>query len=85
MLEQRCAKLSTSMMTKIAMPAKAFSRRDILKAAGLPLVERLLRSAEVERRPNVVVFMTDDHGAWAIGAYGAKGFTKAGCTIFEDQ
>ena len=24
------------------------------------------------RRPNVVIFMTDDHGAWATGAYGAK-------------
>ena len=26
--------------------------------------------AQPRRRPNVIVFMTDDHGAWATGAYG---------------
>jgi arylsulfatase A-like enzyme len=33
---------------------------------GLPLVLQ----SQARRRPNVIVFMTDDHGAWATGAYG---------------
>ncbi len=42
----------------------SLSRREIL-AAG-PFVLR----ARAAARPNVVLFMTDDHGAWAMGAYG---------------
>jgi choline-sulfatase len=30
-------------------------------------------STAAARRPNVVLFMTDDHGAWATGAYGCPG------------
>ena len=46
-------------------------RRKFLKtglaAAATPFVQRRQNGA---RRPNVVMFMTDDHGAWATGAYG---------------
>ena len=34
---------------------------------GLPF---LAAAQPQRRRPNVIVFMTDDHGAWATGAYG---------------
>ncbi|MDX2181462.1 MAG: sulfatase-like hydrolase/transferase, partial [Bryobacteraceae bacterium] len=40
------------------------SRRHLLST--LPFAAR----AAAANRPNVVVFMTDDHGAWASGAYG---------------
>ncbi len=40
------------------------SRREILASGPF-----LLRSPAAPR-PNVVLFMTDDHGAWAMGAYG---------------
>lgn len=43
------------------------SRRSLLSAA--PFVQTRRRGAS---RPNIVFFMTDDHGAWATGAYGAK-------------
>lgn len=33
---------------------------------GLPFALQ----SQTRRRPNVIVFMTDDHGAWATGAYG---------------
>ena len=42
----------------------------------MPLTRRALFGfslaafAQPRRRPNVIVFMTDDHGAWATGAYG---------------
>lgn len=41
------------------------SRREILAAPFLALPSRA-----AARKPNVVVFMTDDHGAWANGCYG---------------
>jgi len=34
------------------------------------LAAPFLLSARAASRPNVVLFMTDDHGAWAMGAYG---------------
>ena len=40
-----------------------FTRRQALSLAAAP-------SLKTPRRPNVVMFMTDDHGAWATGAYG---------------
>ena len=44
------------------------SRRTLLGAAGAaPFVHTGHAAA---RRPNVVMFLTDDHGAWATGAYG---------------
>ncbi|MBI4893765.1 MAG: sulfatase-like hydrolase/transferase [Acidobacteria bacterium] len=43
------------------------SRRSLLAAA--PFIQTKSRSAA---RPNVVFFLTDDHGAWANGCYGAK-------------
>ncbi len=44
------------------------TRRDWMAAAAAgPFVATPRRGA---RRPNVVMFMTDDHGAWATGAYG---------------
>lgn len=46
------------------------TRRAVLGAALAPAV---WAGRKAESRPNVVVFMTDDHGAWATGAYGAKG------------
>jgi choline-sulfatase len=45
------------------------NRREFLRAAAAaPFVQTQSRTAE--RRPNVVMFMTDDHGAWATGTYG---------------
>ncbi|MEX2263170.1 MAG: sulfatase-like hydrolase/transferase [Bryobacteraceae bacterium] len=41
------------------------TRRSLLTGIG---AAPLLRAAA--RRPNVIMFMTDDHGAWASGAYG---------------
>jgi arylsulfatase A-like enzyme len=43
------------------------TRRTLLAA---PFVHTAARAQE--RRPNVVMFMTDDHGAWATGAYGCR-------------
>ena len=43
------------------------TRRSLLAA---PFLRLPLRSAA--RRTNVVAFMTDDHGAWAMGAYGCR-------------
>jgi arylsulfatase A-like enzyme len=44
-------------------------RRTFLRAgAAAPFLKPSGRAAS--RRPNVVMFMTDDHGAWATGAYG---------------
>ncbi|MFN3326723.1 MAG: sulfatase [Bryobacteraceae bacterium] len=47
----------------------SLTRRSLLAAA--PAVFTKARAA-ANRRPNVVFFMTDDHGAWATGAYGCK-------------
>ena len=45
----------------------AITRRRLLSSAlAAPFVQTPSRSAT--RRPNVVMFMTDDHGAWATGA-----------------
>lgn len=43
------------------------TRRELLAAA--PFVQTRGRNTAAAR-PNVVMFMTDDHGAWATGAYG---------------
>ena len=46
------------------------SRRHALGSlAAAPFVQTRRRDA---RRTNVVMFMTDDHGAWATGAYGCR-------------
>jgi choline-sulfatase len=46
----------------------SLSRRSFLTAAA---ASATLRSAQSgAKRPNIVFFMTDDHGAWATGAYG---------------
>lgn len=48
------------------------NRRAFLRSAlpaAAPFVQTRRRAP---RRPNVVIFLTDDHGAWATGAYGAK-------------
>ncbi len=42
------------------------TRRELL--AGAPFLSLAARGAE--SRPNVILIMTDDHGAWATGAYG---------------
>lgn len=43
------------------------SRRNVLGAlAAAPL------SSAAPRRPNVIIFMTDDHGAWATSVYGCS-------------
>src|SRR5689334_380338 len=44
----------------------SMTRRQLLAAA--PFAKTRARGAAA--RPNVVMFMTDDHGAWATGAYG---------------
>ena len=43
------------------------TRRQLLAAPFLALPSRA-----AARRPNVVLFMTDDHGAWANGCYGCS-------------
>ncbi len=42
------------------------TRRELL--AGVPFAAAQSRAATA--RPNVIMFMTDDHGAWATGTYG---------------
>lgn len=46
----------------------SISRRSILGSVAAPFV--ITASRSTPRRPNVVMFMTDDHGAWATGRYG---------------
>lgn len=47
------------------------TRRDLLaRAAAAPFLQLTARGAEP--KTNVVMFMTDDHGAWAMGAYGCQ-------------
>ena len=43
------------------------SRRQFVSGAAAPFLSLTGRG---EHRPNVVMFMTDDHGAWALGSYG---------------
>jgi arylsulfatase A-like enzyme len=48
------------------------SRRHLLAGSlGTPLFRTSARAAG---KPNVVMFMTDDHGAWAMGAHGCNEF-----------
>ena len=44
-------------------------RTFLLSSVAAPFVQTRKRTIE---RPNLVLFMTDDHGAWATGAYGAR-------------
>lgn len=47
------------------------SRRDFLQSAvAAPFVRTAAKARS--KRPNIVLFMTDDHGAWALGAYGCR-------------
>jgi len=50
------------------------ARRDFLKMAGasaaLAAWPQALRADAAVRRPNILVFLTDDHGQWAQHAYG---------------
>ncbi|MEB2361913.1 MAG: sulfatase-like hydrolase/transferase [Bryobacteraceae bacterium] len=48
------------------------SRRELLAGAAAAAGHLRASTAKPER-PNVVMFMTDDHGAWATGAYGCDG------------
>ena len=43
------------------------TRRSLIAAPFLCLPSRTQ-----ERRTNVIMLMTDDHGAWAMGAYGCR-------------
>src|ERR1035438_9853149 len=52
----------------ISMPVDR--RSFLLSGVAAPFVQTRKRSTA---HPNVVLFMTDDHGAWATGAYGARG------------
>lgn len=49
-------------------------RRMLAGAAAAPFARGAARrpNGAAPARPNVVMFMTDDHGAWALGAYGCK-------------
>ncbi|MDX1982175.1 MAG: sulfatase-like hydrolase/transferase [Bryobacteraceae bacterium] len=47
------------------------NRRNFLSMTAAPFLQTASKAAE--KRPNVVMFMTDDHGAWATGAYGCAG------------
>ena len=48
------------------------TRRHLL--GGLGTVPIIRNSARAARRPNVVFVLTDDHGAWSMGAYGCGDF-----------
>jgi arylsulfatase A-like enzyme len=50
------------------MPEAFLSRRHLLATSAAPALALASRTAP--RRPNVVMFMTDDHSAWALGSYG---------------
>lgn len=52
------------------MSAALVTRRDALAACAAPALALASRGAP--RRPNIVMFMTDDHGAWALGSYGCR-------------
>ena len=44
------------------------NRRELLAGvAGFPFVQTQKRN---DKKPNVVFFLTDDHGAWAVGPWG---------------
>ncbi len=45
-------------------------RQFSLATAAAPFVQTSSRAAS--KRPNVVMVMTDDHGAWTLGSYGCK-------------
>jgi arylsulfatase A-like enzyme len=48
------------------------TRRQLLAAAGgVPLLQKHGHAA---RKPNVIFLLTDDHGAWSMGAYGCSEF-----------
>lgn len=53
------------------MESKTTRRGLLAGLAGAPFIARPARAAA--ERPNVVMFMTDDHGAWATGTYGCGG------------
>src|SRR5579871_4164301 len=40
--------------------------------AGLALALPAARATAGERRPNVLLIMTDNHGAWTLGCYGNR-------------
>ncbi len=48
----------------------SMSRRSLLAASTAPALALASRAAS--KRPNVVFFMTDDHGAWALGSGGCR-------------
>ena len=50
------------------MHAAPITRRNLLATSAAPALALASRTAP--QRPNVVMFMTDDHGAWALGSYG---------------
>ena len=43
-----------------------------LLLAGLLLLTPQMRSEATPARPNVVLILTDNHGAWSLGAYGNR-------------
>jgi choline-sulfatase len=53
------------------MTAAPVSRRRFLGSMAAAPAALAAQSA-TGRKPNVVFFMTDDHGAWSLGAYGCK-------------
>jgi arylsulfatase A-like enzyme len=56
----------------VPVQAAKLNRRAVLAGLGGALGTRSSRAAG--RRTNVVFFLTDDHGAWSMGAYGCPEF-----------
>lgn len=54
------------------MMAASMNRRSFLGAAAGPLLRTSKAAQRRPRRTNVVMFMTDDHGAWAASPYGCS-------------
>lgn len=42
------------------------------KGGELPRIRAASASSAAERRPNIVLIMTDNHGAWSLGCYGNR-------------
>lgn len=55
--------------------ADRITRRSFLRTSAVAAAAAIRSPAQSGKKPNVVFFMTDDHGAWALNAYGCSEFS----------